>query len=324
MLPLKEKKTLSGNGFAFLRFGAWQYPTAVIRKTFPAGYLQYMHFHDFPQVWYCHEGRYLHQIGQNVYECTGGSLIVVPTGVWHGFVVPEGCEADIFCIEVKYSLFMDTPVEKYLNAAANLFLPCFARELDHGFPEVVQLSPESAEQAAAVLSDLSFLDYGSANADMSMIYGRLEDLFSLPETEIPVKRRRKALRLAEQKIQPIVRTMAYLNENYAQKIVAEDLMWVAALCHTDFYKCLKRFVGLTFSDYLLQLRIARVDILLRSTTYSFSRIAELCGFGDAAHMSKCYKKHTGRLLKDVRSKNRPNAAAQLRGARHKLRDRGAE
>lgn len=324
MLPIKEKKTLSGNGFAFLRFGAWQYPTAVIRKTFPAGYLQYMHFHDFPQVWYCHEGRYLHQIGQNVYECTGGTLIVVPAGVWHGFVVPEDSEADIFCIEVKYSLFMDVPVEKYLNAAANLFLPCFAKELDHTFPEVVWLSPQSAEQAAAVLSDLSLLDYGSANADMGMIHDRLEALFSLPEMEIPQKRRRKALRLAEQKTQPIVRTMAYLNENYSHKIVAEDLLWVAALCHTDFYKCFKRFTGLTFSDYLLQLRIARVDILLRSTTYSFSKIAELCGFGDAAHMSKCYKKHKGVLLKDARSREKRSREKQIRGANHKLRDRGAE
>ena len=113
--------------------------------------------------------------------------------------------------------------------------------------------------------------------------------------------------------------MSYLNENYAQKIVAEDLLWVAALCHTDFYKCFRRFTGLTFSDYLLQLRIARVQILLGNTTYPLSQIAELCGFGDAAHMSKCFKKHTGRLLKNVR-RTAALRSGNTRGVEHKLRE----
>lgn len=319
MMPIPEKKAMSGNGFAFIRFGAWKYPTAVVRRVFPSNYPQHMHFHDFPQVWYCHEGRYIHQIGENSYECGKGSFIVVPPGVWHGFELPDGCEADIFCIEVKYSLFADTQQEKYLNAVANLMLPCFAKELGHTFPEVCQLGPESQVRAANYLSDLSMLDYKVSGMEMEYIYERLERLFSLPELAIPDRLRRKAIRLAEQKAKPVVRTMSYLNENYAQKIVAEDLLWVAALCHTDFYKCFRRFTGLTFSDYLLQLRIARVQILLGNTTYPLSLIAELCGFGDAAHMSKCFKKHTGRLLKNVR-RTAALRSGNTRGVEHKLRE----
>ena len=322
MFAIPEKKAMSGNGFAFVRFGAWKYPTAVIRRVFPAKYPQHMHFHDFPQVWYCHEGRYLHQIGENVYDCGKGSMIVIPAGVWHGFEIPDHCEADIFCIEVKYSLFSDTPPEKYLNAISNLFLPCFGKEIGHNFPEVYQLSPESQEMACTYLSDMAVLDFKSSGTEMETIYEGLENIFSLPELAIPTKCRRKALRVAEQKARPIVRTMIFMNENYAQKIIAEDLLWVAALCHTDFYKCFKRFTGLTFSDYLLQLRIARVGILLNSTTYSLSKIADLCGFGDAAHMSKSYKKHTGRLLKDVRGKT-TTRTKNTKGNDHRLRERDA-
>lgn len=319
MLPPMEAKILTGNSFAFLRFGAWKHPTAVIRRVFTSGYQQCMHFHDFPQVWYCHGGRYLHQIGQNVYDCGAGSFFVIPPGVEHGFEIPEGFEADIFCIEVKYSLFIGTDLEKALNAAANLLLPCFKKELGYSFPEIFRLSDASQEDAEDYLSDLALLDFRSSEADMDLIFSRLEGLFSLPELAIPEKYRRKALRLTEQKALPIVRAMSYINENYAHKITAEDLMWVAALCHTDFYKCFKRFTGLTFTDYLLQLRTARVSILLKSTTYSFTRIAELCGFADAAHMSKCYKRLRGTLLKNVREK-KPTAAKTAAGASHKLRD----
>lgn len=324
MLPLMNDKVITGNGFAYMRFGAWKHPTAVIRRVFTSGYRQDMHFHDFPQVWYCHGGRYLHQVEQNVYDCGAGSFFVIPSGVQHGFVIPDGSEADIFCIEVKYSLFIGASLETTLNAAANLLLPCFGKELGHSFPALYCLSESSRELAGNYLSDLALLDFKSSEADMDLIFSRLEGLFSLPELAIPEKCRRKALRLTEQKVLPIVRTMAYINENYAQKITAEDLMWVAALCHTDFYNYFKRFTGLTFADYLLQLRTSRVDILLRSTTYPFSRIAELCGFADAAHMSKCYKRLRGTLLKNVRGK-KPTTAKTANGAAHKLRDiKGAE
>ena len=320
MLPLCKYKRLYGNGFAFLRFGAWKHPLAVIRKTFPSGYRQNMHFHDFPQVWYCNGGRYLHQVGQNVYDCLAGSFFVIPPGVEHGFVLPEGCEADIFCIEVKYSLFTDVQLESNLNAAANLMLPCFGKELDYSFPEHYLLSPASQAQAQSFFSDLALLDFVSDEANMDMIFSSLEGIFSLPELAIPQRCHGKALRLTEQKALPIVRTVVYINENYAQKISAEDLMWVAALCHTDFYKCFKRFLGLTYTDYLQQLRIARVDVLLQSTTYSFARIAELCGFGDAAHMSKCYKRLRECLLKDVRRKATSGSNVAVTGAAHRLRD----
>ena len=320
MLLERKTKTISGNGFAFLRFGAWKHPAAVIRKTFPAKYLQEMHFHDFPQVWYCNGGRYLHQVGQNVYDCTAGSFFVIPPGVDHGFVVPEGCEADLFCIEVKYSLFMDAHLEQCLNAASNLMLPCFHKELDFSFSEHYVLSPESQEKAQRFLSDLAMLNFVSGEENMDMIFRCLECVFSLPELAIPQRCYRKALRLAEQKALPIVRTIIYINENYSQKVSAEDLMWVAALCHTDFYKCFKRFVGLTYTDYLLQLRLTRVDVLLQSTTYSFGKIAELCGFSDAAHMSKCYKRLRGYLLKDARKKIMPPKSTVVTGVSNRLRD----
>jgi len=320
VLSVSDRRVLVGNGIAFWRFGAWTHPTAVIRRVFAPGYLQGMHIHDFPQVWFCDSGRYFHQVGTNVYDCTGGSFFVIPPGVFHGFWVPEGFEADIFCIEVKSYLFTEAPPESTLNAAANLLLPCFARELGHSFPEQYVLSPESRELARNYLSDLALLDYKTSEADLDVIFSRLEGLFSLPELAIPRQQRKKALHLVEQKALPIVRTLVYMNENYSQKITAEDLMWVAALCHTDFYKYFKRYTGLTFSDYLMQLRVARVDTFLHSTTYPFSRIAELCGFTDAAHMSKCYKRIRGKLLKDARGQLRPVPARASAGAAHKLRN----
>lgn len=321
MLQYSEKKGIGGNGFAFIRFGAWKYPTAVVRRVFPSGYLQDMHFHDFPQVWYCQDGFYRHQIGHNVYDCGKGSLVVVPAGVFHGFKIPEDQEADIFCIETMYSLFMSTPQDRYVNAAANLLLPCFSKELGYTFPECYYLGPDSQLLAGDYLSELSLLDYRSSGTAMDIVYDRLEDFFSLPEVAVPEKYQRKAIRLIQHKARPILRAIDYMNNNYSQKIVAEDLLRVATLCHTDFYKYFRRFLRLTFSTYHQQLRIARVRLLIGNTTYSFTKIAELCGFSDAAHMSKCYKKETGTLMRNTRAATRraKSAQQQPRGIEHRLR-----
>lgn len=322
MLQISEKRGIRRNGFAILQFGAWKHPTAVGRRVFPSGYQQAMHFHDSSQVWYCHEGFYRHQIGHNVYDCGKGSLIVVPAGVFHGFIIPEDQEADLFCIETMHSLFMATPQDRYVNAAANLLLPCFSKELGYTFPECYYLGPESQLLAGDYLSELSLMDFRTCGTAMDIIYDRLEDFFSLPEVAIPEEYQRKAIRLIQHKARPILRAIDYINNNYSKKIVAEDLLRVATLCHTDFYRCFRRFQGLTFSAYHQQLRIARVQMLLHSTTYSFTKIAELCGFSDAAHMSKCYKKETGTLMKDVRAASRrprPAPPQEPRVIEHRLR-----
>ncbi len=300
-----------GQNFAFIKFSAWKYPVAVIRRVFPGGFCEPMHFHDFPQVWYCHAGCYLHQIGNQEHTCTKGSFITVPAGVWHGFSIPQGETADIFCIEVKYSLFLETAADEYCNAVTNLLLPGFSRELGWTFPEETCLGPESREKAAEYLSDLAILDFNASGTELVPIYEKLELLFSLPELALPARVLQKGARIAEQKLRPLVRTLVFLNEHYAQKIVAEDLLRISALCQTDFYKCFRRFTGLTFSIYLMQLRNAWATRLLVNTTYPLSKIAELCGFTDAAHMSKCFKRQNGKLLKDIRSAGRQLAEKNI-------------
>jgi AraC-like DNA-binding protein len=55
----------------------------------------------------------------------------------------------------------------------------------------------------------------------------------------------------------------------------------------------KRSTGLTFSQYLRQIRIEKAKQLLRQTDLSASEIARQVGYADYFHFSRTFKRETG-------------------------------
>ena len=118
---------------AFDKFASCRYPVNLRTWVYTSKYDSVLHNHDFPQLWYCADGRYLHQVGDQVYECSKGSVVVISTGVIHKFSVPEGEETRLLCLEVMFDIFLDVPCKKYLNTIAAFFLPPFSRELCYNY-----------------------------------------------------------------------------------------------------------------------------------------------------------------------------------------------
>ncbi len=55
----------------------------------------------------------------------------------------------------------------------------------------------------------------------------------------------------------------------------------------------KRLTGLSFSEYMLNLRISKAKTLLRLSDASVTVIAEETGFYDVCHFIRSFKKATG-------------------------------
>jgi YesN/AraC family two-component response regulator len=54
-----------------------------------------------------------------------------------------------------------------------------------------------------------------------------------------------------------------------------------------------REVGVTFPEYLTQVRINKAIEIMRNKNINKTEIASLVGFTDYAYFSKIFKKHTG-------------------------------
>ena len=77
-------------------------------------------------------------------------------------------------------------------------------------------------------------------------------------------------------------------------------------CHPGYFSNLFRSeVGMSFSDYLIQVRIENAKSLLRRFDLSVEAISKKCGFNSLAHFSRTFKDRCG--LSPLKFRKSPHA-----------------
>ena len=82
---------------------------------------------------------------------------------------------------------------------------------------------------------------------------------------------------------------AHLRENLTREGISKFVSYESAY----FSRLFKTETGLSYTDYLLQLRILRAQELLSETDASISEIADQCGFSGSSYFSGCFRQLTG-------------------------------
>ena len=85
----------------------------------------------------------------------------------------------------------------------------------------------------------------------------------------------------------------YLNENYEKDISLTKLAEVFHLNASYISYLIKSETGLTYSQYLTELRIGKAKELLKTTNLSLTEISEAVGFNDYFYFIKKFKKVVG-------------------------------
>ena len=299
---MTERQLPCGLSPLFDRFRQSEDPIATAQKHFNSSYFENLHFHDFPQLWYCADGKYEHVVGDDTYICESGSLIIVPPGVPHLFNVEEASTRELFQINVNFSIFKNFSEISELACAAFLFLNRFGKELKFPFCTKYDFKGEEKQTADAVFRKLAKLDGSNLPKNTSLYTNLFFSVFALSPFELPEKVRIRAERFIREKYVPLLRTVYYININYGSKITREELVSMSGLCQTDYFRYIKRIVGETFSSYLQRIRVRHAVILATFSPYSLSYIADICGFGDLTYMENRIKKFSStlKLPRDMR------------------------
>ncbi len=110
-----------------------------------------------------------------------------------------------------------------------------------------------------------------------------------------VRKRREEL---ERK--PVLNAIRYVQENYGQKILLEDIAEMAGFNASYFSEIFKKETGKNFTAFLLEVRIEESKAMLRDTNKTVYEIAADVGYKDAKFFSQQFTKTVGIKPKEYR------------------------
>jgi len=84
----------------------------------------------------------------------------------------------------------------------------------------------------------------------------------------------------------------YVEQTYSEPIPLGKAASIAALESSYFSSYFRAKVGITFTEWLRQVRVEKAMELMKASDFSISEVAEAVGFGDLRSFERAFKKHT--------------------------------
>lgn len=112
----------------------------------------------------------------------------------------------------------------------------------------------------------------------------------LPPNQIPREARIIGDKRADQSLHAAV---AYMEDHLHEKITAEEVSRQCGLNRYELSRVFKSECGVTYRDYLLNLRVKRAERMLLHTHASIGDIALSVGFNDLSHFTRSFRRLTG-------------------------------
>ena len=99
------------------------------------------------------------------------------------------------------------------------------------------------------------------------------------------------------------KVVAYLQQHMAETVALERLSRVAGMSRSTLLRQFRASFGMSPADFQRRLRLHHAQELLESTDLTLDAIAEQCGFADASHLGRSFRKTLGQSPGSIRRTN---------------------
>lgn len=256
--------------------------TAVAADAEPALYL---HWHKEMEFLLLTGGDLLFQIEDASFELHTGDAIFIPSGTLH-------CAKSISDRAVSFYAFVFSPellISSFDTAAYNTYvLPVMHNNLT--FATTLQTNGSSWHWE--LLTRLNHIFF-SGTKDELFVRGQLLLLWNtfyqnhIVKTDTPATSRKNINHTLSEQLQPII---TYMQENYPQALMLEELASLAHLSEGQFCRSFKQLTGITPFSYLVRYRILQSCHDLSSTNKKITDIATSHGFNNISYYNRAFFK----------------------------------
>lgn len=244
-----------------------------------------IHDHDFVEMVYIIEGTGRHYINDEEFAIKAGNLLFVNYGCTHAFLVDDQLVAYNLMIRVDYFI-------KNMIKDNNLFYM------------LALTSFEKIQQELNDKSPLVFFDY-SEREEIFNLFRNIEIELSKEELgkssildsyiniilckvfrKIFMKNIRQELLIPQEIID-------YISEHFNEKLSLGELSQKCFYSPAYFSRLFKKTFNMSFTDYIMDIRLKRCCELLKDSNYTIEKIMEECGFFDKNTFYERFKNKYG-------------------------------
>jgi len=242
-----------------------------VSKTYAApGAAVKMHQHPYYHMFHICCGSIRFTAGPQEYLLKAGQSILVPQGVDHGYINEENLTMEDY--EIKFQVTPGTQ-----DGSSQLDV-------------IVTSNPLVGQLMEQILQE--YADFGSRADDAASSY--MTAILKLLTKQKRYQKTRSFQYVDADAYSPLVQQVIhYLEKNYAQEILLDNL--AAELDYHKSYLCVafKRETQMTIVDCLNMIRIRRAVELIAGSDQSLLQIAAMCGFSSDTHFTRTFSKYVG-------------------------------
>ena len=242
---------------------------------------QYYHYHDCYELYYLHSGDRYYFIKDKTYHATEGSVVFIEP-----YAIHCTCNFEKKGYDRTVIYFRREFAESILEALGADFFEsygsgCHIRKTSMSDRVLISRTIENMQKA-----------YDSQNNCTAYLKAALVHILlllsgNLISSDVP------AIEYANPTHKMISEITGYINNNYSENITLADISARYYISPCYFSRTFKSLCGLSFTEYLNNVRIKAAEELLAGTDMSVTDISAAVGFSGSTHFDRVFKKITG-------------------------------
>lgn len=250
--------------------------------------MAFAHYHDHYEILYMVKGkRNLIVNDYKSYILTPDSIAIIPPGYIHR---TESIDNE-YQTRILIAVSEDLVNEIMENTSQNILL-C-SRVIVTEFDEKCKKSVKGIIESLSMLNkeDLFYSEY--IKILISLLFVTISDYdarnYSMKQINLSPNRNTSETMKA---------IIAYLQENAYKKTSLDTIAETFYMQKNYLSRCFKKYTGTTITDYVNDIRLAKVQQLLTEGNISITKIAEITGFNSRAYLERVFKKKMGKTPKE--------------------------
>lgn len=280
-MKIRNFETLSGDAY----FRARPLPCIVrVMKAAPSNETIAWHDHDFAELVFVSSGSLKHMHRKTTVTLHAGDFFVIHPGLRHGY-------AEMTRNAVVYNLLFTESLRDvaHLVAASPLARHVFPQTDDDRRPDVLgTVTAAQGRRVVRLLEEIRIEERATSPSSPTCCGALFAAVLARLSSGCPQPDGKATAQDAKTALAP---ELDYMDAHLGEKVTMQELCGVTGRSPSALTRLFRDAFGTSPIDYLIERRLDRAELLKRTTRLPASRVAASCGFIDASHLARTFRRH---------------------------------